>query len=232
MKTINLLFLLSLYFVGTFSQVKADSTNYKVNTLNKKKWESISSGLDYTEEDKKKEPQKTEKKEEPTNKNIDFSFLAPFLKVIGFILILGILGFIIARLIPAIVNKNAAVKQSIKIDIGDTELKEENIAEWPLEKLLSNYIKDGDLRNAIRIYYLTTLQLMHMNGVIIWKADKTNSHYVSEFSEHANAKDFSDLTRIYETIWYGQLIPDETMFSIASNMFNTFNTQFHIPNEK
>jgi hypothetical protein len=232
MRTLHLLFLLSLYFVGTFFQVKADSTNYKVNTLNKKKWESISSGLDYTEEEKKKEPEKKEKKEEPVNKNIDFSFLAPVLKVIGFILILGILGFIIARLIPAIVNKNATVKQSIKIDIDNTELKEENIAEWPLEKLLSNYIKDGDLRNAIRVYYLTALQLMHINGAIIWKADKTNSHYVSEFSEHANAKDFADLTRIYETIWYGQLIPDETMFAVASNMFKTFNTQFHIPNEK
>ncbi|MBC7451596.1 MAG: hypothetical protein H7259_08930 [Cytophagales bacterium] len=212
----------------------AAETKPEVNTLDKEKWENISSGLDYSEDEKEEEPEpkKAEQKAEPISQGVDPSFLAPLLKIAGFILAIALLGFILARILPSLLsNGNARVENRISID-AEEELKEENIAEWPLQKLLNKYIQEGDIRNAIRIYYLMALQLLHLNGFIKWEKDKTNSRYVMEFASHERSKDFSTLTRIYETTWYGQFIPDEAMFAIAKSQFTMFNAQFPMPDEK
>jgi len=88
------------------------------------------------------------------------------------------------------------------------------------------------MRNAIRVYYLMSLQLLHLNGFIKWEKDKTNSKYVSEFSSDPRIQDFSNLTLFYETTWYGTFIPDETVFEVAKSQFTLFNNQFPKPDEK
>jgi hypothetical protein len=207
--------------------------DYKTNTLDKEKWKTISEELDYTEEkkEKPKEHPKERKQEEKTS-SMDLSGIAPLFKVLGFVLIIGIIGFILAKLLPTLLYKNSAVVKS-NIDIeSEEELHEENIAEWPLQKLLNKYIADGDIRNAIRIYYLMSLQLLHLNGFIKWEKDKTNSKYILEFSSHPQAADFSNLTSIYETTWYGNFQLNASMFDVAKNQFLMFNNQFPLPDEK
>lgn len=213
---------------SSYSQTQQD---YKVNTLDKKKWETISGELDYTEE-QKKEQEPVKEPETTSDSSTDLSWLGPFIKIFGFVLILGIIGFILAKLLPMILYKNARIAKS-KIEIeSEEELHEENIAEWPLQKLLNKYVADGDIRQAIRIYYLMSLQLLHLNGFIKWEKDKTNSKYILEFSSHPKAEDFSNLTRLYETTWYGTFQLNEHLFEVAKNQFTMFNNQFPLSDEK
>ena len=214
-----------------YSQQEKDG-EYKVNTLDKKTWETLSEELDYSEEKKpkKEEPKPKETKEETSS--MDLSGIAPIFQVIGVLLIIGIIGFILAKLLPSLLYKNSSVQKSnIEIDVEE-DLLEENISEWPLEKLLKKYVTDGDMRNAIRIYYLMSLQLLHLNGLIKWEKDKTNSKYVIEFSSHPKSEDFSNLTRVYETTWYGNFKIHEDLFEITKNQFMMFNNQFRVSDEK
>ncbi|MGN6646543.1 MAG: hypothetical protein ACTHJT_08430 [Cytophaga sp.] len=232
MKKTVFIFCLSVFvFLNSPLLYSQQTKDYKANTLDKDKWKTLSEELDYTEEKKPKEKPQEYKHEEKSS-GMDFSGLAPLFKVLGFILIIGIIGFILARLLPTLLYKNSAVVKS-NIDIeSEEELHEENIAEWPLQKLLNKYITDGDIRNAIRIYYLMSLQLLHLNGHIKWEKDKTNSKYILEFSSHPQASDFSNLTSIYETTWYGNFQLNESMFDVAKNQFLMFNNQFPLPDEK
>jgi|GEM_PF-2369041 hypothetical protein len=233
---VHFLFICGL-LLHSVSGIKAEIKEYPINTCNtetydsisstlklptnhldEKKWDTIASGLNYAEEIK----------EETTTTPPDLSFLGPLIQIIGFILVLAILAFIIAKIIPVILKRNKSVNQTLHITVNDALINEDNIDEWPLQKMLDEYLKENDFRNSIRIYYLKTLQLLHLNGHILWKADKTNSHYITEFFNHTRSSDFINLTRIYETIWYGQLVPDEQMFSVARNQFESFNAQFPI----
>lgn len=228
-KILFILVVFSLVLFKSSWSYSQDQSDYKVNTLDKKKWETISGELDYTEE-KKDKP----KEAAPTNTapSADLSWMAPIIKIVGFILILGIIGFILAKLLPMVLYKNSKVsKSNFDIEVEE-ELNEENIAEWPLQKLLNKYISEGDIRQAIRIYYLMSLQLLHLNGFIKWEKDKTNSKYVMEFSSQPQSEDFSNLTRLYETTWYGNFQLNENLFDVAKNQFAMFNNQFPIPNEK
>lgn len=232
-KTFFILCLSVFVFLNSPVLYSQQAQDYKTNTLDKDKWKTLSEGLDYTEEKKEKSKEKPlEHKQEEKSSGTDFSGLAPLLKVLGFILIIGIIGFILAKLLPTLLYKNSAVVKS-NIDIeSEEELHEENISEWPLQKLLNKYVADGDIRNAIRIYYLMSLQLLHLNGFIKWEKDKTNSKYILEFSSHPQASDFSSLTSIYETTWYGNFQLNENMFNVAKNQFLMFNNQFPLPDEK
>ena len=223
---------LLLYFLLIYSKPLYAQQNYKENSLNEKKWKELSDGLDYSEE-KKTEDKKPQKEKQPVeHPDWNLAGLAPFIKILGFICIIAIIAFLIAKLLPGLLYKNSRITKSLVEIETEENLQEENISEWPLQNLLNKYITEGDIRNAIRVYYLMSLQLLHLNGYIKWEKDKTNSKYVLEFSSHPQIQDFSNLTRLYETTWYGNFIPDETVFAVAKNQFILFNTQFPRPDEK
>jgi len=234
MHKIIILFVFFMLCLNSVSNAALPQKNYPENSLNEKKWEEISSGLDYSEEKKKEEEEKKKEKKIAPQQPISWNFgaLGPILKIIGFIIIIAVIAFLIAKLIPALLYKNARVSKSpIEIE-SEENLEEENISEWPLQQLLNKYVSDGDMRNAIRVYYLMSLQLLHLNGYIKWEKDKTNSKYVLEFSSDPRIQDFSNLTRFYETTWYGTFIPDEAFFAVAKSQFTLFNNQFTKPDEK
>ncbi len=208
--------------------VAADSSSYSEKPLNEQKWEELSNGLDYTEDPNKK-PKEKEDVNKEKNTGPDLSGVSELIKYIGFALIIGIIGYICALIIASLVNKNATIKkQNIEITSEDA-LQEENISEWPLQKILNKYMHEGDIRNAIRIYYLMALQQLHLNGFIKWEKDKTNSKYLIELVDQPFAKDFSALTLIYETTWYGKYIPQEAVFNVIKDQFTMFNNQFPTP---
>ncbi|ABG59397.1 hypothetical protein [Cytophaga hutchinsonii] len=217
--------LLSVYLT---LHAAADSNSYSEKPLNKQKWEELSNGLDYTED-----PNKKPKEKEPVSKEKDtapdLSGVSEGIKYIGFALIIGIIGYICALVIASLVNKNARIKKQTLQITSEDELQEENISEWPLQKILNKYMHEGDIRNAIRIYYLMALQQLHLNGFIKWEKDKTNSKYLLELSAQPFVADFSALTTIYETTWYGKYVPDEAVFSIIKDQFTMFNNQFPRP---
>ena len=84
-------------------------------------------------------------------------------------------------------------------------------------------IAQGELRLAIRFYYLKTLALLNSGNKIHLHAESTNDEYIIQMSGHLNVNDFRRLTNIYEYVWYGEFKPDTVQFEKIRASFNQFN---------
>ena len=104
----------------------------------------------------------------------------------------------------------------------DYETVEENIHEIDFAKLIEASIAEGSYRKAVRLYYLKTLKQLSDKEIIDWQKNKTNADYRYEIerSEHANA--FSEITTIFDYIWYGEFPVDRTLFVQTENKFKQF----------
>lgn len=101
-----------------------------------------------------------------------------------------------------------------------------DIAEVNFAGQIEAAVQESNYRLAVRLLYLSTLQLLNRQGVIDWKRDKTNSDYVLELSGKEIAAPFADITRVFEYIWYGDFPLDATDFQRVHNRFQTFETRF------
>lgn len=80
---------------------------------------------------------------------------------------------------------------------------EEGLEDAPLQRMLKEYLANGDYRGAIRAYYLLVLQELNAGGWISWHREKTNRHYVREMQQHREAALFRAVTSAFERAWYG-----------------------------
>lgn len=106
------------------------------------------------------------------------------------------------------------VLQFFKINISGVFLKEpdsiithkaftENVHELDFDTLITNAVNGANYRLAIRLYYLKTLKKLSDNGLINWQKNKTNFEYYYELKGVEQRKQFYDLTRVFESVWYG-----------------------------
>lgn len=83
-------------------------------------------------------------------------------------------------------------------------------------------ITAGNWREAVRMRYLHTLQLLENKQLIAPGKDKTNMDYLRELSSTAWHKPFATLTLHYEYIWYGQQPLNDGQFSQLEEQFSAF----------
>jgi hypothetical protein len=106
------------------------------------------------------------------------------------------------------------VMQFFKINISGVLLKNpgtiishqsfsENVHELDFDDLIKDAVKAANYRLATRLYYLKALKKLSDNGLINWQKNKTNFEYYYELKEPGQRKDFYQLTRIFESVWYG-----------------------------
>ena len=96
---------------------------------------------------------------------------------------------------------------------------EKNLQAVNFEKLISDTLASGDLRLAIRYYYLWLLKRLSEKGHIQWDAEKTNSDYLHEITNPAIKDEFSYLSYLYNYIWYGEFAVDEDTFEKSKKAF-------------
>jgi len=111
-------------------------------------------------------------------------------------------------------NKNID-EQSEETDLG------ENIFILPYQDLLNKAIKDKNYRLATRILYLQTLKLLSENGIITFKPDSTNIHYLMQLNNTSYYDDFFKVTRHYEYVWYGKFDVTPETYEKISQDFST-----------
>lgn len=111
-------------------------------------------------------------------------------------------------------NKNID-EQPEETDLG------ENIFILPYQDLLNKAIKDKNYRLATRILYLQTLKLLSENGIIRFKPDSTNIHYLMQLNNTSYYNDFFKVTRHYEYVWYGKFDVTPEMYEKISQDFST-----------
>lgn len=133
-----------------------------------------------------------------------------FLVILIIAVALG-LGYVILRF-----RKNTTVQQqtTVQLEEDPTELTQSEF-----ERLLSEALKTGKYREAVRLYFVAVLKELIQLELIHWKKDKTNQAYRNELRGHVLAAQFSQCVRIYEYVWYGHYsLSQETFAPIELQM--------------
>jgi hypothetical protein len=185
-------------------------------------WQKAIDGVEYVQQPKKEEKQKEkndfEIPEATSRWNGDW-LTSPTTKVIVIIFTIALLIFTLVKLLGNAGNANVKVLNN---NISIQELTEENFIETDLEKLLRLALEANDYRSAVRILYLSTIQQLNAQGLILWKKDKTNKDFLREMRAHGEYKTFRDITLAYEIVWYGDRQIEQPQFSSLKQIVDSF----------
>jgi len=196
------------------------SEDLKVKKVDKKKWKASIDGMKFSKKPKaKKKKKKEETKTSGTgntgrqeSREPSSSSFKSFAQTILIFLAVIILAFVIFKVVVGdaiLVNKE--VKRRRPVSLAEIET---NLEEADVEAFLKQALLDKDYRLAIRLYYLAIIKELSAKGAIEWKKDKTNGHYMSELrsKNHPKLKDFRAVTRIFEYVWYSDMVFDGGQF--------------------
>lgn len=138
-------------------------------------------------------------------------------KVLAVIIVLVMIYLIAKTLLNKegkwIFGKNTSRK------IVDYDAVEKNLQATDFQKLIDQTLASGNLRLAVRYYYLWLLQRLSDTGKIRWDVEKTNSDYLYEIGNEKLRDEFSYLSYLYNYIWYGEFTIDEPTFAKAKKAF-------------
>ena len=145
--------------------------------------------------------------------------LAAIVKAIPWI-VLGLLLFFILKFFLKVNTRNATdVLETIpSIQLTNDE---ELINNMQLNELIAQAIQVKDYRLAVRFYYLLILQKLTDKELIVWQQEKTNEDFIREVAKLKIASDFTEITQLYDFVWYGNFEINEPEFLKATTLFNT-----------
>ena len=170
------------------------------------KWRKIVADVDYH--------QAPQDKARP----LSLSWAGPLLKVIAYIVIVSV---VVLLLYFVVRNINFDLKiERTALETDDLEKPVENIETLDVEALLQKARSEGNLRMAVRLYYLGLLKKLHALGMIVWKKDRTNRDYLSQlFARDFFYREVHRLTISYEEAWYGEHTLNGESFQRLSQQF-------------
>ncbi|UMB61578.1 DUF4129 domain-containing protein [Lutibacter sp. A80] len=236
-----LFFIFFLVFsVGAYSQtdslsVKKDKSSivqkkFETNTLEKYKADK---DFDYSENTVAKEPTLIERLFNWLSRQLLRFFewifgvkyakgiLGTILKVIPYILV-GILLFLLIKFFLK-VNTSSIVSSASNKAIVSITSDEELIKNKDLPKLIKQAIELKNYRLAVRYYYLNSIKQLEHNKLISWEQQKTNEDYIQEISRETIKSAFTNLTRLYDFVWYGNFEINENEFEKIAANFEAIN---------
>lgn len=103
------------------------------------------------------------------------------------------------------------------------EVLEEDIHAIDFEQLLAEAEQHRDFRKAIRLHYLQSLKRLTDRDLINWSPGKTNRSYLPELTDPALRREFSQLTGMFEYVWYGGAALGDELYASAKEEFAAFN---------
>jgi hypothetical protein len=104
--------------------------------------------------------------------------------------------------------------------------KEESLNNEPDEDIQTNLTKAIEQKNyrfAVRLAYLLTLKQLSVGNQIKLQSMATNVDYLRQMKSSPRYQEFSQLTNMYEYVWYGEFEPDSRQFETIYARFNAFN---------
>jgi hypothetical protein len=157
---------------------------------------------------------------------LDSLFASPVTKFIFW----GLAGlFILFILYKLFLTEGVFRRESKTGESTAPEVAEEIITnESNFDAMISQAIRSGNYRLAVRYQYLKTLHKLADKHFIELAADKTNYQYVSEMAVRGGPfkNDFASLTLSYEYVWYGEFAIEETIYHKIESGFTNFNQKF------
>ncbi len=146
------------------------------------------------------------------------SILSFFISILPFLLLLTLLGLIawlFSRLNPG--GKILETPKSSEVYISE---EEELVKNEDLSKLMKEAVQNGEFRLAVRYYYLNELRKLDELHLIEYAFQKTNKDYQDEIKDEKIRKHFTEISKVYEFIWYGSFQVSETDFLLAEKGFS------------
>lgn len=132
-------------------------------------------------------------------------------------LILALVGLVIWLFIK--LNPGSALLKPKKLSEVMLSEDEEIIERKDIPKLIAKAQKAGNYRLAIRFYYLWILKLLRDHELIDYQAQKTNQEYEKELKDPKLIGSFSELTYLYDFVWYGE-------FEVEKNEYDHLQKRF------
>jgi hypothetical protein len=203
------------------------TTNYKdekieIKKFDQKKWKEVIGNQNYEEK-----PEKT-KPEEIKPRAASSPWNSELLRIVSFTVIIGVVLLIILS-----ITKNVSLDYKLKKKqlSGNFDEPIENIEDLDINALLESTIASGNLRLAIRLYYLGLLKKLNEAGIINWQKEKTNKDYLFEiYKRNSYYDEVKLLTNAYERVWYGEHSLNKDTFEKLANNFQTLNQKFNTSN--
>ncbi len=104
---------------------------------------------------------------------------------------------------------------------GPAEWREAmNMKAGAIENELQNALANAEYRLAIRFLYLKNLKLLVEKELVLPSPEKTNLQYRAELENAGLAGLFGSNTQIYETVWYGEAMPDAKQYQQYAPLFH------------
>lgn len=190
-----------------YAQAKLADEAYKKEALqpsriDKTNWSKITKGKQYVAKPPKELPNPDFPTIDMPNINLDMdpSGLAIFGKILMWSLIIGILIFVVIRVLTLGWARNRRIVKGGEYDL---ETIENQLMETDLDKALRAALEQQDYRAAIRIYFLSMVKELASRERIHWKKDKTNGAYLAELYQTALYEPFRRMVYAFEYAWYG-----------------------------
>ena len=145
------------------------------------------------------------------------SILAFFIAIIPWLLLLLFLGLVVwlfSRLNPG----GLILQKPKQSEVFITE-EEELVKSEDLPALIKEAIQNGQFRLAVRYYYLNELRKLDALHLINYEYQKTNKDYSDEIEDEGIRRHFSEITKLYEFIWYGSFQVSEMDFRLVEKGF-------------
>ncbi len=136
--------------------------------------------------------------------------LAPFILVF---MLMGLLVWLSMKF-----SSGSGHDRKIGFPLPDTE--EALLQSDKLQALVEEAMGNQDFRLALRYRYLLVLQHLIHRRLIIWKSFKTNLDYQRELQKTPHSEPFSEITRVYNFVWYGHFALDAQAYAALDSTFD------------
>lgn len=146
-----------------------------------------------------------------------------FLSILPYILLAVLLYFILKFFLK--IDTNTLANRNSKIASINITDEEELIKNSDLQDLVNQSVINKNYRLAVRYYYLLILQKLADKELIIWQQEKTNEDYIKELQATKVHQQFTESTRLYDFVWYGNFNINETEFTKAETLFTNLKSK-------
>lgn len=191
------------------------------STEGKENVEAFRLSRDYGGKDRHQSDEYVFSEREPSSNRIGIpAFLA---EIIKYALILAAIAFLVFLIQQALGQLESPNSNKTVADAA-IEIKEltHEMPKSDLEKALEKALAEQDFRMAIRVYYLLVIKDLSGQGLIHWRKEKTNFHYLQELTDAKQRQHFRELTYTFEKAWYGQFQFNSQSFGQAQEVFVRF----------
>lgn len=151
------------------------------------------------------------------------SWLGILLNVLKYVVIAGIIALIVWLFIKLNPGK-AFLKTKTPPEVLLSD-EEKIIHEEDIPTLIEGALNQQNYRLAVRYYYLLILKKLKDKNLIDYQFQKTNQEYRFEIADADISKQFGNITRLYDFIWYGDFPVNKSDYAIAEGEFETMQSQ-------